>query len=109
MDNAVRWNRRGTGGRFRKGVSGNVGGRPRGLMPYLQGETRDGRTIADFMLEIMRDPNRQLDQRMEAATWLADSAFGKPAQVMEHGGDPGNRVPVVLTWGDVEGRHGRGH
>jgi hypothetical protein len=65
------------------------------------------------MLEVMADPNRKLDQRMEAATWLADRAFGKPAQVLEHGGDPDHRVPIVLTWGavggDQVGHHGHGH
>ena len=82
-------------------------------MTYLREQTRDGRTIADFMLAVMADPNRKLDQRMEAATWLADRAFGKPAQVVEHGGDPDHRVPILLTWGEVgdeqEGRHGDEH
>jgi hypothetical protein len=82
-------------------------------MTYLREKTRDGRTIADFMLGVMADTNRKLEQRMEAATWLADRAFGKPAQVREHGGDPENRVPIALTWGDAgddqEARHGHGH
>jgi hypothetical protein len=69
-------------------------------MQYVRAQTKDGRTIADFMLEIMKDPNRKLAQRMEAATWLADRAFGKPAQMLEHGGDPGCPVPILLTWGD---------
>jgi hypothetical protein len=56
-----------------------------------------GRIIADFMLAVMADPNRKLDQRMEATTWLADRAFGKPAQVVEHGGDPDRRAPILLT------------
>jgi hypothetical protein len=82
-------------------------------MQYVRARTKDGRTIADFMLAVMADPSRKLDQRMEAATWLADRAFGKPAQVVEHGGDLDHRVPILLTWGEVgdepEGRHGHGH
>ena len=55
-------------------------------MQYVRAKTNDGRTIADFMLSVMADTNRKLDQRMEAATWLADRGFGKPSQVIEHGG-----------------------
>ena len=100
-------------GQFRKGASGNPGGRPQGFGVYIRKRTKDGETIADFMLAVMADPNRKLDQRMEAAAWLADRAFGKPAQVLEHGGGPDHRAPIVLTWGDAggdqEGRYGHGH
>jgi hypothetical protein len=82
-------------------------------MQYVRAKTNDGKTIADFMLSVMVDRNRKLDQRMEAATWLADRGFGKPAQVLAHGGDPDSPVPIRLTWGDVGGdrdaatEHGR--
>jgi len=72
-------------------------------MQYVRVKTNDGRTIADFMLSVMADTNRKLDQRMEAATWLADRGFGKPSQVLEHGGNPDHRAPIVLTWGVAGG------
>ena len=82
-------------------------------MQYVRAKTNDGRTIADFMLAVMNDTNLKLDQRMEAATWLADRGFGKPAQLLQHGGDPESAVPVVLRWGDMsadpEARLGHGH
>jgi len=53
------------------------------------------------MLAVMTDSGRKIDQRMEAATWLADRGFGKPAQVIAHGGDGENLAPIILTWGDV--------
>src|SRR5260370_3205198 len=103
----------GADGRFRPGTTGNAGGRPKGLMQYVRAKTNDGRTIADFMLSVMADTNRKLDQRMEAATWLADRGFGKPSQVIEHGGDPDTPVTIGLTWGEVgddqQARHGHGH
>jgi hypothetical protein len=89
------------GGQFCKGVSGNPGGRAPSLGVYIRTRTKDGEALADFMLAVMTDTNRKIDQRMEAATWLADRAFGKPAQVVEHAGDPENPLPILLTWGDI--------
>jgi hypothetical protein len=81
-------------------------------MQYVRAKTNDGKTIADFMLSVMADTNRKLDQRMEAATWLADRGFGKPAQMLQHSGSE-IPVPIALTWGDVgtdqEARHGHRH
>lgn len=82
-------------------------------MQYVRAKTNDGKTIADFILSVMTDPNRKLDQRMEAATWLADRGFGKPAQLLQHGGDLETAVPVVLRWGDtsadLQARRGHGY
>jgi hypothetical protein len=81
-------------------------------MQYVRAKTNDGKIIADFMLSVMTDTNRKLDQRMEAATWLADRGFGKPAQMLQHRGDLETPVSVALTWGNVgadqEARHGHG-
>jgi hypothetical protein len=88
-------------GRFPKGVSGNPGGRAPGLGTYIRTRTQDGHAIADFMLAVMTDTGRRIDQRMEAATWLADRGFGKPAQMLATAGDEGV-PPIILTWGDSE-------
>jgi hypothetical protein len=65
-------------------VSGNPGGRPssRGLIARIREETRDGEEIADFMLSVFRDAGASRRDRMEAASWLTDRAYGRAAQTV---------------------------
>jgi hypothetical protein len=69
---------------FPKGVSGNPGGRPKsaGLVARIREETRDGEEIADFMLSVFRDESASRRDRMEAASWLTDRAYGRAAQTV---------------------------
>jgi len=70
-----------TGKGFLPGQSGNPSGRPRGLsrrVRELVGD--DGEAIADFMFDLMNDPNARNADRIEAARWLADRAFGRSIQ-----------------------------
>jgi hypothetical protein len=69
---------------FPKGVSGNPGGRPssKGLIARIREETRDGEEIADFMLSVFRDKTASRRDRMEAASWLTDRAYGRAAQTL---------------------------
>jgi hypothetical protein len=63
---------------FVPGMSGNPGGRPKGLAGYVRklvGE--DGRRVADFMLSVLEDERERTEVRMEAARWLADRGFGR--------------------------------
>jgi hypothetical protein len=93
-----------TGKGFMPGISGNPGGRPRGLASYVQGKTRDGQTLVDFAVdlvegklidcEIVYPPKETGCQptviryqqtpparlRLEAAQWLADRGWGKAIQ-----------------------------
>ncbi|MBM2823523.1 MAG: hypothetical protein HW413_2269 [Thermoleophilia bacterium] len=65
------------------GVSGNPGGRPKGLsrrVRELVGD--DGHAIAEFMFTILSDETECTADRMEAAKWLADRGFGKSVQPM---------------------------
>ena len=73
---------------FPKGVSGNPGGRPRGLAAYVRENTGDGKEMVDLMATIMRGETidgiaPRIRDRMEAASWLADRAFGKPTTQIE--------------------------
>jgi Family of unknown function (DUF5681) len=71
-------------GQFPQGVSGNPGGRPKGLARYVRELVGDdGRRIAHFMLDVLEDETERTETRMQAATWLADRGFGKPTQPQE--------------------------
>lgn len=68
------------------GVSGNPGGRPKGLsrrVRELVGD--DGHAIAEFMFTVLSDETERTADRMEAAKWLADRGFGKAALVVDMG------------------------
>lgn len=68
---------------FPKGVSGNPGGRAKGLAGRIRAETADGGELVAFVLGVFRDRRESTRTRMEAATWLADRAFGKPPMVAQ--------------------------
>ena len=53
---------------------------------------------------MLRDPGRGLERRLEAAAWLTDRGWGKPAQTVEHGGLSDQPAVVKLVWGDVGGQ-----
>jgi hypothetical protein len=65
---------------FPKGVSGNPGGRPKGLVHRIREETGDGAELVAYMLGVFRDEREPTRTRIEAATWLADRGYGKPTQ-----------------------------
>jgi hypothetical protein len=66
------------------GVSGNPGGRPKGLsrrVRELVGD--DGHVIADYMVTVLNDETQRTPDRIEAAKWLADRAFGRAVQALD--------------------------
>jgi hypothetical protein len=73
---------------FPKGTSGNPGGRPRGLAAYVRENTDGGGEMVELMVSILRGDViggqvPRIRDRMDAATWLADRAFGKAIAQVE--------------------------
>lgn len=86
-------------GQFKKGQSGNPGGRPKGLMGLIREQTSDGAEYVEFMLAVARGhpiPSGDdvvlptLRDRREAWEALADRGFGKAIQAVDLGssGEP---------------------
>jgi hypothetical protein len=76
-------------GRWPKGVSGNPGGRPKGLAKAtreLVGE--DGMALAQLWWDIARDETRRDSHRLEASRLLADRGWGKAGNFEPVEGDP---------------------
>src|SRR5262245_59125600 len=87
-------------GRFVAGNRANPGGRTRGVASLVRSQTSDGRDIVAFMVRVMQGrpyaypelppgPHKGIpfvpspEERLSAAQWLADRAWGKAPQVVE--------------------------
>jgi hypothetical protein len=85
---------------FPKGQSGNPGGRKKTLTELVRRQTKDGAEIVAFMVAVLRGypyeypslppgPHKGVaflpspGERLEAAQWLADRAWGKAPTVVE--------------------------
>ena len=91
---------------FTPGVSGNPGGRPKGLsrrVRELVGD--DGQAIAEFMLSVMGDERARTADRIDAGKWLADRGFGKAPLVIDAAMSPERLLEDYLSrfsLGDLE-------
>lgn len=99
--------------RFGEGQPRNLGGRPKGLMQAVRAQTKDGKELVNFALDVLRGKSlgkfkrKLFDQetevevfpetrdRLEALKWLSDRGFGKPVQEVAATG-PGLLGLVVL-------------
>ena len=73
---------------FVPGVSGNPGGRPRSMGPYIKSITSDGEEMVDLMVQVMRGETingmkPRIKDQMDAVSWLADRGFGRAITPVE--------------------------
>ena len=54
-----------------------------GFSEQIKESTTEGRELVEVVLGVLRDQTASNRERMEAATWLADRGFGKPAPVRD--------------------------
>lgn len=108
-------------GRFRRGQSGNPGGRPKGLRSLIQRVVgHDGEKLVEFWAlvafaddaEVQRrlgtDQAPRWQDRMAALEELANRGFGRPAPSLDQ---ESSGVGIVVTWqgaGDDDGDDGDG-
>jgi hypothetical protein len=67
-------------------VSGNPGGRPKGAHRFaalIRKHTHHGRELIDFALQVMRDEQTPLRDRLRAMEFLAERMLGKAVQAVD--------------------------
>lgn len=81
-------------GRFKKGMSGNPGGRPK--VPEQVREMLKAATprAAALLIACIDDENMPIKDRMDAAKTVLDRVYGKPTQPID--GNVNGAVTVVL-------------
>ena len=89
-------------GRFVKGVTGNPGGRPKGLASYIREKTRDGDDLVDKVLQILRHPRGKgvpaQKLQLECIQWLADRGFGKAVLGVVHAEVTTHTLDILRTY-----------
>ena len=66
---------------------------------HIRDHTAEGKELSDYVLSEFCDENASIKERMDAATWLADRGFGKPAPVRD------DDVPGIGDFTIVIGDH----
>ena len=69
---------------------------------HIRDHTAEGKELIDYVLSEFCDQTASNRERMDAATWLADRGFGKPAPVREP--DAPDIGDFTITIGDHDAR-----
>jgi hypothetical protein len=72
--------------KFQPGVSGNPGGRHRGVAEVAALARTYTKEAVDTLVQIMRDESKSPQARIAAASLILDRADGKPMQALRHEG-----------------------
>ena len=98
---------RGPDGKFKKGESGNPGGRPKSELPTITALIDAVVTAEDwmFIFDVLLKRARRGDNK--AIEMLMDRRFGKAIQTNEISGKGGTAINLKIDW-DNDGSNGQG-
>lgn len=82
---------------FKKGQSGNPGGRPKGIFSVTRRAQEAGEEAVEFLLSVMRNAEEETKDRIAAARDILDRGFGKPKQQTELTGGDGVEINIVIS------------
>jgi hypothetical protein len=89
------------GHRFKKGTSGNPGGKPKAIVEVQTLAREHSREAIEGLVRILRDEKTPPAAVVAAANALLDRAWGRPSQSVEHTGQ------VNMALGAFTGRRVR--
>lgn len=92
---------------FRKGQSGNPGGRPKGLTQLRELARVHTQEAFETLIEIMRDKGAKEMARLSAANSVLDRAWGRPIQDTGLEEDQNSKLPSEMTFQEMREEMGR--